>query len=141
MTTARSGGLNDTQMTYVVTRLAADGAPAEIAQGLKTMFGIDITPRAVARYHPATAGRKKLSKPLQALFWEIRKNHFLTNDDILGMDLKMRLALRQRVFFEAWAAGQLGIANEILDAISAECNAYEREFGHEPSGPSPLRTH
>jgi hypothetical protein len=133
--------LTDKQKTYLVTRLAADDAPAEIADGLKEEFGVDITPRSVARYHPGMARGHKLSAPLQALFWEARKSYILTNDEILSMDILMRIGLQERVVLEAWAARQYRIANDILDAIAGECGDYKRAFGHEPSGPSPLKFH
>jgi hypothetical protein len=130
--------LSDEQKTYIVERLATYDPPAEIAYGLKTMFGVDMTPRSIAQYQPGMARGKKLSHPLRALFWQTRKNFILTHDDIFAMDLLMRIGLRERVFLEAWADRQWGIANDILDAIAEECNDYARVFGHEPRGPNPV---
>jgi hypothetical protein len=141
MTIERTGRLTDEQKTYIVERLASYDDPAEIAFGLKTQFGVDITPRAVAHYQPGMVRGKKLSEPLQALFWQARKTFVLTHDEIWAMDLLMRTSLRERALLEAWAAHQCGIANDILDAIAQECRAYEREFGHQPRGPNPIKFH
>jgi hypothetical protein len=141
MTHERTDRLTEKQKTYIVQRLAMDDEPAEIAFGLKTEFGVDITPRSVAQYLPGMTRGKRLSEPLKALFWETRKSYVLTNHKVYALDMPTRLLLQERVAGEAWAARRYGVAEEIEEAISAECRAYVREFRGDPYGRRLVKFH
>jgi hypothetical protein len=132
--------LSDKQKAYLVMRLAADDPPAEIAQGFRRMFGIDITPRAVAHYLPGMTCGETLSPALQALYWETRLGFVLTK--VRAMDMQTRVDLQERVLFEAMVAGQYQVSDTILDAMAEEREAFEEEFGqHAPCGRYPLEFH
>jgi hypothetical protein len=139
MTIACTVKLTARQKTYVVERLAVYDGPAEIAYGLKTKFGVDITPRSVAQYEPGMARGRRISEPLKALFWQIRRSYVLTDDKVYALDMPARLLLQERAAREAWAAGRYDIADEIEEAVSQACKAYAREFRRDPYGRNLVR--
>jgi hypothetical protein len=141
MTFKCTGRLTAKQKIYIVERLAIYDEPAEIAYGLKAIFGIEITPRSVAEYLPGMARGKRLSEPLKALFWQIRKSYVLTHDKVYTLDIATRLLLLERAANEAGAARRHGIADEIQDAISEDCKAYAREFRRDPYERKVVRFH
>lgn len=127
--------LSNEQKTYVVRRLAAYDKPAAIAQSLKDVFGVTISPQAIEHYDPDRPAGHDLAPQWREVFRAARKAYIAETADIGNMDKPVRMRLRERMAIAAWEEGNYKLANDILDSIAKEAgDAFAGRNRHEQFG-------
>jgi hypothetical protein len=119
----RTTNLTDEHKTYIVRRLAAYESVSVIRKGLSQEFGITV-PKSVIQYYDAeTKQSRNLSRRWRDLFWRTRKAFHEGLADVGANYPLVRIYWRGEMAQETWAAGQHGVANDILDSIAKEAPA------------------
>ncbi len=112
--------LSDDQKEFVVTSLACFDTPSQVQKALKAEFGVDIAVQSVEAYNPERAAGKSLAKQWKALFETTRKAFLEEKAEIPIANKAVRLRIRERMARKAESAGNIALANELLNDAARE---------------------
>lgn len=112
--------LTDDLKTYVVERLAGFDSPGAIANALKKEHGIDIARQSVEAYDPTKRAGRKLAKEWKTLFNRTREMIIAGKAKVGASNKMVRVRWRGDMAQRAMDAGNLPLANEILDSVAKE---------------------
>jgi hypothetical protein len=104
----------------VVHRLAAFDSLAAVQRAVLEKFGVNVGYQAIAHYDPTRTRGKQLSKRWSALFHATREALLKDSAEIGASHVLVRIRWRERMALDAMEAGDLQLANDILDSIAAE---------------------
>ena len=119
----RTTHLTDEHKTYIVRRLAAYETVSVIRKGLSQEFGITVHKSVIQYYNAESKQSRNLSRRWRDLFWRTRKAFHEGLADVGANYPLVRIFWRGEMAQETWAAGQHGVANDILDSIAKEAPA------------------
>jgi hypothetical protein len=133
--------LRDEHKIYIVRRLATNDSLTVIARGLKQEFGIAVPLQIIQNYHPERSSGRNLQRRWRDLFARTREAFEQGTADVAGKHPLIRIHWRGEMAQETWAAGQHGVANDLLDSIAKEGDSAPAEGnkdGHFGLSGSPL---
>lgn len=138
-----TGKLTDEQRLYVVQRLACYDNLTSIVEGLKSEFGVEVTPQAVEAYDPNKAAGQKLAKKWKDMFEATRQAFLSDTAQIPIANRAVRLRTLQRLADRAEAQKNMVLTAGILEQAAKEVgDAYtnKRQLSGEGGGPITFKT-
>lgn len=106
---------------YIVQALACFDTPSQVAEAVRSKFGVVVSRQSVETYDPTKRAGKDLAKRWATMFGETRAKFQAATVDIPVANRSYRLRALGRMAEEAEERGQLVQAMEILEQAAKEC--------------------
>lgn len=112
--------LSEEAQIFAVTELACFRTPSEVAEALKTEYGVEITRQSVQRYDPTTYAGRTLSEKLKTVFSDARRRWREETADIAISGKAARIRELESLAKKAAGMNNLALAKEIYKQIAEE---------------------
>lgn len=112
--------LSDDVKRHIVQALACYDTPSQVAEAVKTEFGVEIARQHVAMYDPTKVAGAKLAKRWRDLFEATRKEFLEEQAKVPIAAQNYRLRALDRMFRRAENSGNTPLAVQILEQAAKE---------------------
>lgn len=113
--------LNSEMKAFIVQALACFDTPSQVAEAVRTRFGIIVSRQQVETHDPTKRSGKGLARRWVTLFEDARAGFKKAMIDIPIANKSYRLQALGRMMEEAEARGHLVLALKLLEQAAKEC--------------------
>lgn len=129
--------LNNEVKAFIVQALACFDTPSQVAESVKTEFGIVVTRQQVESHDPNKVASRGLAKRWVTLFEDTRQKFREDTAEIPIANRAYRLRVLDRMAAKAEGMKNMALAAQLLEQAAKETGGnYTNKHQHEVSGPN-----